>query len=336
MNSNRLTVNSKARSKINEKICNKLQSRVVREIDRTDDEAVCNGFGHLENNSFKNAHHESERLESIAVQQRMRLMNFDMNIKKRLKEYRDLEEHKLNENLNDVKIRTRSYTDRPIKFRALSAGNDGSPRETSPGGFLAAENHALIRRQLNESSKRTQKQLIQKRIESTRKLYSDMERLKVTSLISPRSKSADKQPKPNPSKLAQASKAKVKCELDSNFRRASRKLESAPGTVRSLPTNIETETTERLKVRQNNIPAGSASSKEPMTTQIANKGDRQMNYLKNMLRDKLVQLKLTELPPLCQCYLTNSEQDEIFSLDSCANNCLFYKNPKGKVKLVLN
>ena len=60
--------------------------------------------------------------------------------------------------------------------------------------------------------------------------------------------------------------------------------------------------------------------------------DRYINYLKQLLKDKVKQNKL-DIPSLCQCNSFNNEINGINLWDSdwntCANNCLFYNNPKG-------
>ena len=53
--------------------------------------------------------------------------------------------------------------------------------------------------------------------------------------------------------------------------------------------------------------------------------ERYIRNLKGVLREKS---KPTHLPPLCQC---NTNQISLWDNDwsQCANNCSFYKNPKG-------
>ena len=52
--------------------------------------------------------------------------------------------------------------------------------------------------------------------------------------------------------------------------------------------------------------------------------DRYIQALKARLKEQLESRKL-DLPPLCACGLTLWDA----SPDTCANNCIFYKNPKG-------
>ena len=55
---------------------------------------------------------------------------------------------------------------------------------------------------------------------------------------------------------------------------------------------------------------------------------RYIKHLKQTLKEKSPHLK--DFPPLCQC---NMNQLTLWENDwnTCANNCLFYKNPKGKI-----
>jgi hypothetical protein len=70
--------------------------------------------------------------------------------------------------------------------------------------------------------------------------------------------------------------------------------------------------------------------------------DHYIQYLKQMVKDKATQHKL-DLPPLCQCNLESNIWENDWN--QCANNCIFYKNPKGIlflffkssfVKIILN
>ena len=55
--------------------------------------------------------------------------------------------------------------------------------------------------------------------------------------------------------------------------------------------------------------------------------DRYIHYLKQILKEKSLQQKI-EMPSLCQC---NNLTTFLWETDwnTCANNCIFYKNPKG-------
>ena len=55
---------------------------------------------------------------------------------------------------------------------------------------------------------------------------------------------------------------------------------------------------------------------------------RYIRYLKHLLKEKAMQFKL-DMPLLCQCNMNS--KFEVWDIDwnKCANNCLFYKNPKG-------
>ena len=55
---------------------------------------------------------------------------------------------------------------------------------------------------------------------------------------------------------------------------------------------------------------------------------RYIKHLKQKLKEKTSQLKL-DLPPLCQCNFNQVNSLWENDWNSCANNCLFYKNPKG-------
>ena len=62
--------------------------------------------------------------------------------------------------------------------------------------------------------------------------------------------------------------------------------------------------------------------------------DRYIHHLKQMIKEKSQQQKM-DIPTLCQC---NCLATFIWETDwnTCANNCIFYNNPKGKPISVLN
>lgn len=63
--------------------------------------------------------------------------------------------------------------------------------------------------------------------------------------------------------------------------------------------------------------------------QKAKETERFMAALKIRLRE-LVELKKVEVPPLCSCAKTLWDTNP----STCANNCVFYRNTKGKVARV--
>jgi hypothetical protein len=56
--------------------------------------------------------------------------------------------------------------------------------------------------------------------------------------------------------------------------------------------------------------------------------NRYIDAVKQLIKDKAAKQKI-DLPPLCQCNYSNSIWD--FNPNNCANNCIFYKNPKGSL-----
>lgn len=62
--------------------------------------------------------------------------------------------------------------------------------------------------------------------------------------------------------------------------------------------------------------------------------DRYIHYLKQMINEKSQQQKM-DIPTLCQC---NCLATFIWETDwnTCANNCIFYNNPKGKQASLTN
>lgn len=64
--------------------------------------------------------------------------------------------------------------------------------------------------------------------------------------------------------------------------------------------------------------------------------DKYIRYMKKLLKEKSSQFK-QDLPPLCQCNIVSNSTKSMASVSSlwendwnkCANNCLFYNNPKG-------
>lgn len=78
-------------------------------------------------------------------------------------------------------------------------------------------------------------------------------------------------------------------------------------------------------------PAINLKQKKSLAITGDNNLDKYIRYLKQILKEKSFHSKI-EIPPLCQCNLiSNCNKSSILDYDwnKCANNCLFYKNPKG-------
>jgi coiled-coil domain-containing protein 15 len=151
-----------------------------------------------------------------------------------------------------------------------------------------------------------------KRISSMRKIYSNIERDKIKKFNSVKDLSENKLN----SNSSQSFSINVKksTPVDLNIREFDLKKDESKKIDEK---SIKPQSREK-KVRKN---------KKEQSIESEKSIDRYIRHLKSLLKEKSTQLK-QDLPPLCQC---NLSQVTLWDNDwsSCANNCLFYKNPKG-------
>lgn len=108
---------------------------------------------------------------------------------------------------------------------------------------------------------------------------------------------------------------------DEPFKACERRANSPSNFLRKNKRRAS-NSTQKLEVKER----GSGSKKSAPSL------DRYIHYLKQMIKEKSQQQKM-DIPTLCQC---NCLATFIWETDwnTCANNCSFYNNPKGKATSV--
>jgi coiled-coil domain-containing protein 15 len=171
----------------------------------------------------------------------------------------------------------------------------------------------VIRSLVDEyESKKQQSDERMKRISSMRKIYSNIERDKIKKFNSVKDLSENKMN----SNSSQSFSINVKKTMPVALN--NRDFDLKKDEAKKIDEKSVKPQGKEKKVRKNKKESNTDSEKGI---------ERYIRHLKSLLKEKSTQLK-QELPPLCQC---NLSQVTLWDNDwsSCANNCLFYKNPKG-------
>lgn len=185
-----------------------------------------------------------------------------------------------------------------------------------------------------ETAKHSEKEERKRRISSARKIYGNIERDKIKKTNSIK-ESAQKKTLNDLAKIELDRKLKEKKRVEAEkYLVADLKdfnlmeIEKSEIGVKSKPKaknklNKKGESKANLNLDSDKLVV----VKEKTQTNAKNNIDRYIQYLKQVLKKKLAQYKV-ELPPLCQC---NLDQTSLWDNDwnTCANNCVFYNNPKG-------
>lgn len=176
--------------------------------------------------------------------------------------------------------------------------------------LLVEPNKLLVRslKSEKENSQIAKKDQLKKHIAKTRKTYADQNRQNANQTKLKSQSTTTTQPKP---KTPQTSNRNS--------------LESCPSKeaisfIKEEP-RLKMKTVKKVWTKTKNP----ATRKDDLSTL-----DKYINYLKQLLKAKY-QHKWSDMPSLCQC---NDVNTCIWELDwnTCANNCEFYNNPKGKIK----
>ena len=123
---------------------------------------------------------------------------------------------------------------------------------------------------------------------------------------------------------------RVKSENDLRSRESS--LIKIVANYKRKDTKINQDKSSTVTTKEFNrvTTAKIVTTKYLMTNDI----DRYIKRLKKLLKEKSLKSKI-EVPALCQCNYFNDEtlKNEAWDIDwnMCANNCLFYNNPKGLI-----
>lgn len=274
----------------------------------------------FEENPFENAMKENAKIENKLEQDRLKLIEFDKKVKERIRAYK-FAERKLEQDAQLI-IHKKSvlYTSKKKNsnfMRSKSALDISQISKSSTSLSCSDENlsNFALKTIQNEANI---KELYKKRIKSTRKIYSNMERDKIRNeMLTKDSKNV---------LIQKESKTKHR----NNF-----KIEKN----KECQTVPKMESNQELKNFINEEPV-----KEKPCLQVKkavnnhlktqSKLEKYISYMKELLRQKSNVNKL-DIPPICQCHLNSKNKSimAIWDIDftKCANNCLFYQNPKGNL-----
>lgn len=277
----------------------------------------------FEEDPFENAIKENEKIEKKLEKDKLKLIEFNKKVKERIRAYkfaeRQLEQdaqlviHKKNVMCPSKK----NFLDKS-KSKSIFDLSEGSKSGTTIS--LSEENlsNFALKTIENETHKREQ---YKKRIKSTRKIYSNMERDKI------RNESFIKNLKSDVSKTEPRSSQKTKLETKKI------KLEKSD---ECLQMRKDETIIKELEIFANEQHRDNEKKKpEPRLILRGKKTEPNLEkyicYLREIAKEKSIPNKL-EIPPICQCHLNSKNNAPIIwdmDFTKCANNCLFYKNPKG-------
>ncbi len=195
-----------------------------------------------------------------------------------------------------------------------------------------------------------------KRISSARKIYSNMERYKIKTSASSAIVREAEQAKPLVKMIARRVRSAdlliekkagqvrvVRAKRDDEANSLASKREEAiridyinkmnDGHVNSSLNEFRIKKLSKNEARSKKVPT--AARNDRTTTSMTKIKPRETNlerYIKNLkqlLKEKAGQFRL-DLPLLCQCNMNSNLAVWDIDWNKCANNCLFYKNPKGR------
>lgn len=158
------------------------------------------------------------------------------------------------------------------------------------------------------------KRLNIKRVKSARKLYSNIERDSVS--------------KKNP-KVNKANVIKVKKEVTPVVAVKTPEIKEIKSFDEAEENHLKkSKSCSSLIARADIENDSKISDSSILNAKNANNLNRYIAYLKQMLIERS-KLNKIEIPPLCQC--NNDFLEDMYDWNKCANNCIFYNNPKGTV-----
>lgn len=122
-------------------------------------------------------------------------------------------------------------------------------------------------------------------------------------------------------------------KIDTNYQSNSNHTRNTPKNMLIL-NNLEIKNVDANKLNVKTMKPLNKERKKSTNQKIELQADSEkdiesfIRHLKCLLREKSAQLKQSHFPSLCQC---NTNQASLWENDwsQCANNCYFYKNPKG-------
>ena len=312
----------------------------------------------LNEDPFANAYIENLRMEANSNEKKLKQVKFKADLKKRLNAYKKVKSQ-INEDCQIKVQETNKLTHfhgakKVVKFDYIVArlnnihisevskksarsqqlrANSSSYSSFSESGksinslnSLLIEPNEILVRSLRSDLHIIEKQKVeaQKRISLVRKTYGILERQNASKL----------------KQLQEESEQKSTALLSCFPQRTQEKSTENDETIEELfegtcegrgysPTNFfkknKKRVSQQVKVKKSSQETDSESKKSPSL-------NRCIHYLKQMIKEKSEQQN-ADIPTLCQC---NSLATLIWKTDwnTCANNCVFYNNPKGN-KIIL-
>jgi hypothetical protein len=277
---------------------------------------------------FEKAKFENERIQARLKEDKLKLVQFKKKVNETLRAYKNIENKvekdsqlkidrtnkvKFESNVKNVLNPTivRSVSAECLieqeKIKSKKQSNFAKCQHSlSSLSISSSPNNLLLKSLMSQNSVKKSNEDHKKRVSSARKIYSNLERDQVKNSI-------------RINNLDRATKSA--CSFSST------KIKPSSSKKRNVQIDVKPTL---AKIDKKPLPEVDIVPKKQ--SYLINKEttlERYIRYLKQLLKEKATQFKI-ELPLLCQCNFNN--QNEIWDIDwsKCANNCLFYKNPKGK------
>lgn len=305
----------------------------------------------FEENPFENAIKENEKIELKLEQERLKLIDFNRKVKERIRDYKYAKQ-KLEEDAQLIIYKRPSVNsfkkkslDKMVSKSALDLRE--TPRDASNTNLKKPYLSSISCRSEENLSNFVLKTIIEqksvkeeykKRIKSTRKIYSNMERDKVRNenvAKNFRVKSANSESDGKKTEMKKNTKKRDNVKIERNHDCLLNHKTTNNNELKQFIFDTYREPIiEKKLIEKQKVPKKIALStpKPKPKQQPITKIDKYICYMKQVLREKANQYKI-DIPPLCQCHLTNFRKENVHIWDvdwnKCANNCLFYQNPKG-------
>ncbi|RNA33157.1 coiled-coil domain-containing 15-like [Brachionus plicatilis] len=288
----------------------------------------------FEENPFENAAIESEKIENKLEHDRLRLIDFNKKVRERIRAYR-FAERKLEQDAQLIihkKAVLYSCKKKNCHLKRPKSALDLSQASKSTTSFTCSEDNLsnfALKTIENDTNKREQ---YKKRIKSTRKIYSNRERDQVRSELvikNFKTEAAQNVPKKTEKKKLNT-KSNVKIEKNEECVHAP-KMDSNQELKIFVSQDPEKEHPVLCKPKLARKLAGCQKAGQ-------SKLENYIGYMKEVLREKS-SLNKMQIPPICQCHLNSgSNSPLIWEIDftKCANNCLFYQNPKEYARVLFS
>jgi hypothetical protein len=269
---------------------------------------------------FEEAQFENERIQQKLDTDKRKLAEFRHQVRQRLREFK--------------KAQQQIGEDASLKIKTSNEIKHKNQGESKVERTKSVPNLAILC--LNDEHQSEQRK---HRISSTRKLYGNIERDKVK-----RVRVLKKNMPLEDKEILEIAKVEEEKQKKEKERKRVEKiwLKNKESLKQIAQIKIEEQKKELIIDNHSSYKESKKDSSSKMRHIQNSNIDHYIQYLKQMVKDKAIQHKL-DLPPLCQCNLESNIWENDWN--QCANNCIFYKNPKGIsfiffkssfVKIILN